>query len=82
METQKSPGKVCVTGAAGFFASWLVKRLLERGYHVTGTVRDPGMIKTCVLLEYMSRMMNLTLFDNQPSYHSNKRIRINVGMFD
>ncbi|XP_066352868.1 tetraketide alpha-pyrone reductase 1-like [Miscanthus floridulus] len=35
-------GKVCVTGAAGFIASWLVKRLLESGYHVLGTVRDPG----------------------------------------
>ncbi|KAK4848545.1 hypothetical protein QYF36_014411 [Acer negundo] len=35
-------GKVCVTGASGFLASWLVKRLLLAGYHVTGTVRDPG----------------------------------------
>ncbi|KAL0356498.1 UNVERIFIED_CONTAM: Tetraketide alpha-pyrone reductase 1 [Sesamum calycinum] len=34
-------GKVCVTGAAGFVASWLVKRLLLSGYHVVGTVRDP-----------------------------------------
>ena len=48
MDQKKSAGikgKVCVTGAAGFFASWLVKRLLEAGYHVEGTVRDPG-IKT------------------------------------
>ncbi|EES14250.1 hypothetical protein BDA96_07G219000 [Sorghum bicolor] len=35
-------GKVCVTGASGFIASWLIKRLLESGYHVLGTVRDPG----------------------------------------
>ncbi|KAM3258441.1 hypothetical protein ACQJBY_050289 [Aegilops geniculata] len=35
-------GKVCVTGASGFLASWLIKRLLECGYHVIGTVRDPG----------------------------------------
>ncbi|XP_006660279.1 tetraketide alpha-pyrone reductase 1-like [Oryza brachyantha] len=35
-------GRVCVTGASGFVASWLVKRLLESGYHVLGTVRDPG----------------------------------------
>ncbi|XP_024532702.1 tetraketide alpha-pyrone reductase 1 isoform X1 [Selaginella moellendorffii] len=33
--------KVCVTGASGFLASWLVKRLLEEGYYVVGTVRDP-----------------------------------------
>jgi nucleoside-diphosphate-sugar epimerase len=35
-------GRVCVTGASGYLASWLVKRLLLSGYHVTGTVRDPG----------------------------------------
>ncbi|KAK4401307.1 Tetraketide alpha-pyrone reductase 1 [Sesamum angolense] len=34
-------GIVCVTGAAGFVASWLVKRLLLSGYQVVGTVRDP-----------------------------------------
>ncbi|CAH9118076.1 unnamed protein product [Cuscuta epithymum] len=39
----KGQGKnVCVTGASGFLASWLVKRLLLSGYRVIGTVRDPG----------------------------------------
>ena len=34
---------VCVTGAGGFVASWLVERLLAGGrYVVHGTVRDPG----------------------------------------
>lgn len=37
-------GKVCVTGASGFIASWLIKQLLESGYHVVGTVRDPGIL--------------------------------------
>jgi cinnamoyl-CoA reductase len=32
-----------VTGAAGYIASWLVKLLLEKGYTVKGTVRNPGM---------------------------------------
>ncbi|KAH0688335.1 hypothetical protein KY285_017893 [Solanum tuberosum] len=32
---------VCVTGAGGFIASWLVKLLLEKGYTVRGTVRNP-----------------------------------------
>ncbi|KAE9467001.1 hypothetical protein C3L33_01095, partial [Rhododendron williamsianum] len=32
---------VCVTGAAGFIGSWLIMRLLERGYVVRATVRDP-----------------------------------------
>ncbi|KAF0901125.1 hypothetical protein E2562_038034 [Oryza meyeriana var. granulata] len=31
---------VCVTGAGGFIASWLVKLLLENGYTVRGTVRN------------------------------------------
>jgi len=34
---------VCVTGAGGFIASWLVQRLLSSGsYVVHGTVRDPS----------------------------------------
>lgn len=31
---------VCVTGASGFIASWLVKLLLQRSYTVKATVRD------------------------------------------
>ncbi|KAF7833712.1 cinnamoyl-CoA reductase 1-like [Senna tora] len=31
---------VCVTGANGYIASWIVKSLLLRGYTVKGTVRD------------------------------------------
>ena len=41
-EMEENRGKVCVTGASGFLASWLIKRLLLSGYRVTGTVRDPG----------------------------------------
>ncbi|KAK4278665.1 hypothetical protein QN277_016484 [Acacia crassicarpa] len=33
---------VCVTGASGYIASWLVKFLLYRGYTVKATVRDPN----------------------------------------
>ncbi|XP_019167237.1 PREDICTED: cinnamoyl-CoA reductase 1-like isoform X2 [Ipomoea nil] len=36
---------VCVTGAGGFIASWLVKLLLQKGYTVRGTVRNPGYLK-------------------------------------
>ena len=33
---------MCVTGASGFIASWIVKFLLQRGYTVKATVRDPS----------------------------------------
>ncbi|KAK3205251.1 hypothetical protein Dsin_019297 [Dipteronia sinensis] len=33
---------VCVTGASGYIASWIVKLLLTRGYTVRATVRDPN----------------------------------------
>ncbi|XXG45439.1 hypothetical protein AAC387_Pa02g0522 [Persea americana] len=33
---------VCVTGAGGYVASWLVKLLLSKGQKVHGTVQDPG----------------------------------------
>jgi len=33
-------GKVLVSGASGFIAAWVAKRLLEEGYSVRGTVRS------------------------------------------
>ncbi len=33
---------VCVTGATGYVAGWVVKRLLEEGLTVHATVRDPN----------------------------------------
>ena len=33
---------VCVTGGSGYIASWIVKFLLQRGYTVRASVRDPG----------------------------------------
>ncbi|WKA01731.1 hypothetical protein VitviT2T_019998 [Vitis vinifera] len=37
---------VCVTGASGYIASWLVKLLLQCGYTVKATVRDPRQISS------------------------------------
>nr|UXM19723.1 dihydroflavonol 4-reductase 2 [Hydrangea macrophylla] len=54
---------VCVTGAAGFIWSWLVMRLLERGYIVRATVRDPdNMKKVKHLVELPKAEKNLTIW--------------------
>lgn len=43
MATQTAVKKLaCVTGGSGFVAALLVKRLLEKGYAVNTTVRDPA----------------------------------------
>ncbi|KAJ7514325.1 hypothetical protein O6H91_23G039300 [Diphasiastrum complanatum] len=52
---------VCVTGAGGFIASWLVKFLLERGYRVIGTVRDPDEEKNAHLKRLEGANERLTL---------------------
>ncbi|XAR61502.1 Cinnamoyl-CoA reductase [Bertholletia excelsa] len=55
-------GKVCVTGAGGFVASWLVKLLLSKGYTVHGTVRDPQDEKYGHLRKLEKASENLRLF--------------------
>lgn len=39
-EGGETRGRVCVTGGTGFVASWLIKKLLERGYSVNTTIRS------------------------------------------
>ncbi|XP_062022928.1 bifunctional dihydroflavonol 4-reductase/flavanone 4-reductase [Rosa rugosa] len=54
---------VCVTGASGFVGSWLVMRLLERGYTVRATVRDPANSKKVKhLLDLPKAATHLTLW--------------------
>nr|AAC25960.1 dihydroflavonol 4-reductase [Fragaria x ananassa] len=56
-------GSVCVTGASGFVGSWLVMRLLEHGYTVRATVRDPANLKKVRhLLELPQAATRLTLW--------------------
>lgn len=57
-ETLSIKGKVCVTGAAGFIASWLIKRLLKSGYHVRGTVRDPGLTSSSFIVYQQHHIIN------------------------
>ncbi|XP_022934191.1 cinnamoyl-CoA reductase 2-like [Cucurbita moschata] len=53
---------VCVTGAGGFIASWLVKLLLEKGYTVRGTVRNPNDQKNAHLKHLDGANERLSLF--------------------
>ncbi|KAK6915121.1 NAD-dependent epimerase/dehydratase, partial [Dillenia turbinata] len=50
-EASCSGQTVCVTGAGGSIASWIVKLLLEKGYTVKGTVRNPDDPKNSHLKE-------------------------------
>ncbi|KAK3134126.1 hypothetical protein QOZ80_6AG0545300 [Eleusine coracana subsp. coracana] len=61
MEAAKK--SVCVTGAGGFIASWLVKLLLSRGhYAVRGTVRNPDDSKNAHLKALEGAGERLQLF--------------------
>ncbi|KAL3620851.1 hypothetical protein CASFOL_035763 [Castilleja foliolosa] len=53
---------VCVTGASGYIASWLVNLLLRRGYFVNATVRnlsDPKKVEHLVALEGANERLKL-----------------------
>ncbi|XP_020596811.1 LOW QUALITY PROTEIN: cinnamoyl-CoA reductase 2-like [Phalaenopsis equestris] len=54
--------KVCVTGAGGYIASWLVKLLLSEGYKVNGTVRNPSDEKNGHLKKLENASENLQLY--------------------
>ncbi|GMN26263.1 hypothetical protein TIFTF001_001236 [Ficus carica] len=54
---------VCVTGASGYIASWIVKFLLQRGYTVRASVRDPNdQKKTAHLVSLDGAKERLQLF--------------------
>ncbi|XP_071937546.1 phenylacetaldehyde reductase-like [Coffea arabica] len=53
---------VCVTGASGYVASWLVKLLLDRGYTVKASVRDlndPDKIEHLISLDGAKERLHL-----------------------
>ena len=60
--TEKTFSPVLVTGATGYIASWIVKKLLERGFTVHGTVRNLNDLQKIEHLlqlraEYPGRLM-------------------------
>nr|CAA75996.1 dihydroflavonol4-reductase [Zea mays] len=58
-----SKGPVVVTGASGFVGSWLVMKLLQAGYTVRATVRDPENVgKTKPLLDLPGATERLSIW--------------------
>ncbi|XP_050872582.1 phenylacetaldehyde reductase isoform X2 [Lathyrus oleraceus] len=53
---------VCVTGGSGFIASWIVKFLLQRGYTVRATVRDPSRCFFFIQLVSLYSIINASTF--------------------
>ncbi|GFP82555.1 dihydroflavonol-4-reductase [Phtheirospermum japonicum] len=51
MENGNNNTKVCVTGASGYIGSWLIKKLLEKGYIVHATLRNLGEESKTTLLK-------------------------------
>ncbi|XP_056164618.1 cinnamoyl-CoA reductase 1-like [Syzygium oleosum] len=62
MEEMSKRERICVTGAGGYVASWVVKFLLSKGYKVHGTVRDPSDQKNAHLKELENAQESLHLF--------------------
>lgn len=57
--TAKSP--VLVTGASGYIASWVIKKLLEQGHPVHATVRDLNKTASFAHLQEIAQELNAEL---------------------
>ncbi|KAK6918251.1 NAD-dependent epimerase/dehydratase, partial [Dillenia turbinata] len=63
-EMENRISKVCVTGGAGYIGSWLVKKLLSRGYAVHATLRNLGdASKVGLLKSFPGAEARLVLFE-------------------
>ena len=60
--TSEKKKTACVTGGNGFIASVLVKQLLEKGYAVNTTVRDPGNNEKTRYLRQLQSLGELRIF--------------------
>ena len=57
MPAVEQPTKALVTGANGYLATWIVRHLLEKGFHVRGTVRtaEKGDVLARAFAEFEGR---------------------------
>nr|AFK47533.1 unknown [Medicago truncatula] len=84
MENDK--GTICVTGATGYVASWLIMKLLQHGYAVHATVRSHH-VKEKKDLSYLTNLpeasKKLTIFhaDLDDSSSFEKAIQGCIGVF-
>ncbi|KAL5705703.1 (3R)-2'-hydroxyisoflavanone reductase [Ranunculus cassubicifolius] len=78
-------GTVCVTGGAGCIASWLIMRLLQRGYSVRATIRSDPKYKEDVshLLRLPEAPKKLQMFDAELEKPESFEAAINgcIGVF-
>jgi len=61
MTTIDTQAPVCVTGASGYIAGWIIRYLLEEGYTVHATVRDPNKQSSVAHLQSIDQQTPGTL---------------------
>lgn len=69
LECGQSP--ICVTGASGYIAMYIIKQLLEKGYHVRGTVRSVSNEEKIAPLKALAGSENLEFVEADLSRSEN-----------
>ena len=61
MDSKTITRPILVTGATGYIASWVIKKLLEQGHTVHATVRDLNKTASFAHLEKIAQELNANL---------------------